>query len=56
MRLSEIIEAARLKINNKAQVSENALKEGWEKIYDEAKQTLVDCYQNLIYFKKYDVI
>ena len=34
VRLTEIIEAARLKINNKVKISEAIMKDDWENVYD----------------------
>ena len=34
VRLTEIIEAARLKINHKVKISEAFMKDDWENVYD----------------------
>lgn len=56
VRIAEVVEGAKQKIQSKVKVSEVTLREGWEKTYDEAKISLSDCYQSLIYFQKYDIL
>ena len=55
MRISEIIESAKQKIYAKLKTTEVSLRAGWERIYDDNKSSLVESYQNLIYFQTYDV-